>query len=53
MARIQIKKFIYSHLKLPLYEKRDIEEIIFNYGIQNAIQHYILNKKIRRYNGIY
>jgi|TARA_Y100000389_G_C17392688_1_gene480771 hypothetical protein len=41
----KLKKFIYSHLKLPLYEKRDIEEIIFNYGIQNAIQHYILNKK--------
>ena len=32
------------------YEKKDIEEIIYNYGIQNAILHFVLNK--RYYNNI-
>tara|TARA_B100000795_G_scaffold2296_1_gene1600 strand:- start:11751 stop:12092 length:342 start_codon:yes stop_codon:yes gene_type:complete len=40
----KLKRYIYDHLKLPIYEKKNIEEIIFNYGIQNAIQYYILNK---------
>lgn len=40
-----LKTFIFNHLKLPIYEKKDIEEIIYNYGIQKAIQYYILNKK--------
>jgi hypothetical protein len=39
------EKYIYNHIQLPFYEKKDIEEIIYNYGIQNAIQHFILNKK--------
>jgi hypothetical protein len=39
------EKYIYNHILLPFYEKKDIEEIIYNYGIQNAIQHFILNKK--------
>lgn len=40
------EKYIYNHILLPLYEKKDIEEIIYNYGIQNALQHFILNKNI-------
>lgn len=43
-------KYIFEHISLPMYEKKDIEEIIYNYGIQNAIQHFILNK--RYYNNI-
>ena len=39
------EKYIYNHIHLPFYEKKDIEEIIYKYGIQNAIQHFILNKK--------
>jgi hypothetical protein len=42
---INTEKYIYNHILLPFYEKKDIEDIIYNYGIQNAIQHYILNKK--------
>jgi len=41
----KLKMFIYNHLKLPLYEKKDIELIIYDYGIQNALQYYVLNKK--------
>jgi hypothetical protein len=43
-------KYILDHILLPIYEKNDIEDIIYNYGIQSAIQHYILNK--RYYNNI-
>lgn len=39
------EEYIYNHITLPLYEKKDIEKIIYEYGIQNAIQHFILNKK--------
>ena len=42
---LNTEKYIYNHIQLPFYEKKDIEEIIYHYGIQNAIQHYILNKK--------
>ena len=42
---LNTEKYIYNHILLPIYEKKDVEEIIYNYGIQNAIQHYILNKK--------
>ena len=42
---INTEKYIYNHIQLPFYEKKDIEDIIYKYGIQNAIQHYILNKK--------
>ena len=44
---LNTEKYIYNHIQLPFYEKKDIEEIIYHYGIQNAIQHYILNKKDR------
>jgi len=37
--------YIYNHINLPIYEKKDIENIIHDYGIQNAIQHFVLNKK--------
>jgi len=43
-------KYILEHILLPIYEKKDIEELIYNYGIQNAIQHFVLNK--RYYNNI-
>lgn len=42
---LNTEKYIYNHILLPFYEKKDIEEIIYNYGIQYAIQHFILNKK--------
>jgi hypothetical protein len=45
MLIFNTEKYIYNHILLPFYEKKDIEEIIYNYGIQNAIQHFILNKK--------
>ena len=41
-----LRKYVYDHLRLPLYEIKDIEGIICNYGIQKAIQYFILNKKI-------
>jgi hypothetical protein len=37
-------KYIFEHINLPIYEKVDIEELINEYGIQNAIQHFVLNK---------
>jgi hypothetical protein len=37
--------YIYKHLESPFYEKKDIETIIYNYGIQKAIQYFWLNKK--------
>jgi len=40
-----LKTYVFNHLKLPLYYKKDMEEIVYNYGIQKAIQYYILNKK--------
>jgi hypothetical protein len=42
--------YIYNHINLPIYEKKDIENLINDYGIQNAIQHFVLNKKY--YNNI-
>ena len=42
---LNLQKYICNHLKLPLYEVKDIDKIIYNYGIQKAIQYYILNKK--------
>ena len=45
-----LKKYVYNHLILPLYETKDIEKIVYDYGIQKAYQHFILNKKI--YNDI-
>ena len=37
--------YIFNHLELPLYEKKDLEKIIYIYGIQKAIEKFILNKK--------
>lgn len=37
--------YILKHLESPFYEKQDIEKIIYNYGIQKAIQYFWLNKK--------
>ena len=38
--------FIFNHLELPLYSKEDLEKVIYDYGIQKAIEKFILNKKI-------
>ena len=38
--------YIFNHLELPLYKKEDLEEVIYKYGIQKAIEKFILNKKI-------
>jgi hypothetical protein len=40
-----LKIYILDHLKIPFYEKKDLEKIIFDYGIQKSIQDFILNKK--------
>ena len=37
--------YIFAHLELPLYEKEYLEKIIYDYGIQKAIEKYIVNKK--------
>lgn len=37
--------YIFAHLELPLYEKEYLEKIIYEYGIQKAIEKFILNKK--------
>jgi hypothetical protein len=39
--------YIFAHLELPLYEneKEYFEKIIYDYGIQKAIEKFILNKK--------
>lgn len=37
--------YIFAHLELPLYEKEYLEKIIYDYGIQKAIEKFILNKK--------
>lgn len=38
--------YIFNHLELPLYSKEDLEKVIYDYGIQKAIEKFILNKKI-------
>ena len=38
--------YIFNHLELPLYSKEDLENVIYEYGIQKAIEKFILNKKI-------
>ena len=38
--------FIFNHLELPLYSKEDLEKVIYDYGIQKAIEKFVLNKKI-------
>jgi hypothetical protein len=37
--------YILSHLELPFYEKAYLENIIYEYGIQKAIEKFIINKK--------
>jgi hypothetical protein len=39
--------YIFAHLELPLYEneKEYFEKIIYDYGIQKAIEKFVLNKK--------
>jgi hypothetical protein len=37
--------YIFNHLELPLYEKEDLEKVIYEYGIQKAIEKFIINTK--------
>ena len=37
---------IFNHLELSLYKKEDLELVIYNYGIQKAIEKFLINKKI-------
>ena len=37
--------YIFNHLELSLYNKEDLEEVIFEYGIQKAIEKFVINKK--------
>lgn len=37
--------YIFNHLELPLYEKEDLEKVIYEYGFQKAIENFITNKK--------
>jgi len=37
--------YIFNHLELPMYNKIDLENIIYEYGIQKAIEKFMLNKK--------
>ena len=37
--------YIFNHLELPLYEKKDLEKVIYEYGFQKAIVKFITNKK--------
>jgi hypothetical protein len=38
--------YILNHLKSPLYEKDYLEKVIYEYGIQRAIEEFIVNSKI-------
>jgi hypothetical protein len=38
--------YILNHLKSPLYEKEYLEKVIYEYGIQRAIEEFIVNSKI-------
>lgn len=37
--------YISAHVELPLYEKEYLESVIYEYGIQKAIEKFIVNKK--------
>jgi len=37
--------YIFNHLELPMYNKIDLENVIYEYGIQKAIEKFMLNKK--------
>ena len=38
-------RYIFNHIELPLYDKEYLEKIIYEYGIQKAIEKFIQNKK--------
>ena len=38
--------YIFNHLELSLYKKKDLELVIYKYGIQKAIERFIINNKI-------
>lgn len=37
--------YIFNHLELPMYSKEDLENVIYDYGIQKAIEKFVINKK--------
>lgn len=37
--------YIFNHVELPIYDKEYLEKVIYDYGIQKAIEKFILNKK--------
>lgn len=37
--------YIFAHVELPLYDKECLEKVIYEYGIQKAIEKFIVNKK--------
>ena len=37
--------YIFNHLELPLYNKEYLEKVIYEYGIQKAIEKFVINKK--------
>jgi hypothetical protein len=37
--------YIFNHLELPMYNKEDLEKVIYEYGIQKAIEKFVINKK--------
>jgi hypothetical protein len=39
------KGYIFNHIELPLYSKEYLEKVIYDYGIQKAIEKFVLNKK--------
>lgn len=40
--------YIFNHLELPMYNKEDLEKVIYEYGIQKAIEKFVINKKIMK-----
>ena len=42
----EINDYIFNHLKSPLYCKEDLENVICEYGVQEAIEEFIANSEI-------
>ena len=42
----ETNEYILNHLKSPLYCKEDLENVICEYGIQKAIEEFIVNSEI-------
>lgn len=42
----EINDYIFNHLKSPLYCKEDLENVICDYGVQEAIEEFIANSEI-------